>query len=68
MPSTLRAKIEAEHRLRELLESAGLPAPTAVEYGSSCVRLFFHETRTCVVIDLDEDAGDGDCGPGGQDQ
>jgi hypothetical protein len=53
MPWTLKAKIEAEHRMRELLSSAGLPQPDAVEYGYTCVRFFFHQSKTCVVVDLD---------------
>jgi hypothetical protein len=58
MPATRQAKIKAEERMRELLESSGLPQPDEVEYGFWCVRFFFHETRTCVVIDLDPDAED----------
>jgi hypothetical protein len=56
MPATLQAKIEAEHRLRELLEASGLPQPDEVEYGYWCVRFLFHKSKTCVVIDLDPDA------------
>ena len=61
MPWTLAAKINAEHRLRELLRAGGLPQPDEVEYGYTCVRFFFHETRTCVVVDLEDD------GPGSDD-
>jgi hypothetical protein len=53
MASTLEAKIEAEHRLRELLSSEGLPQPDAVEYGFTCVRFIFDASKTCVVIDVD---------------
>lgn len=60
MPATLQAKINAEHRMRELLESEGLPQPDEVEYGYWCVRFYFHESHACVVIDLDPDADD-DC-------
>ena len=65
MAWTLEAKIEAEHRVRELLRSEGLPQPDEVEYGYTCVRLIFHESKTCVVIDLDEHDTDGgfDSGP-----
>jgi len=41
--------------MRELLESGGLPAPDRIEYGEECIRLFFKETRTVVVIDLDDE-------------
>jgi hypothetical protein len=65
MPWTLEAKIEVDHRLRELLRSEGLPQPDEVEYGYTCVRFIFHETQTCVVIDLDEyDSDSGWPGPG----
>ncbi|HEY5431295.1 MAG TPA: hypothetical protein VIK04_19425 [Solirubrobacteraceae bacterium] len=53
MAWTLAAKIEAEHRMRELLRSEGMPQPDEVEYGYTCVRFLFHESKTCVVIDLD---------------
>jgi hypothetical protein len=52
-------KIEAETRMRTLLEESGLPQPDRVEYGFTCIRLFFDASKTVVVIDLDEpdDAG-----------
>ena len=46
--------MEAEHRLRELLRSEGLPQPDEVEYGESCVRFLFHGSKACVVVDFDE--------------
>lgn len=52
MASTLK-KLEAEHRVRALLESEGLPQPDVVEYGHQCVRLLFHASKTCIVVDLD---------------
>ena len=52
--ATLAQKIEAEQRMRELLEDGGLPQPDHVEYGFTCIRLFFEETKTVVVIDIDE--------------
>jgi hypothetical protein len=64
MAWTLEAKIEAEHRMRELLRSGGLPQPDEVQYGFTCVRFLFHESKTCVVIDLDAD-GDLDAGADG---
>ena len=45
--------------MRELLASGGLPAPDRIEYGEDCIRLFFEETRTAVVIDLDDETGEG---------
>lgn len=51
--ATLAQKIEAETRMRELLESGGLPQPDYVEYGFTCIRFFFNETKVVVVIDID---------------
>lgn len=52
--ATLAQKIEAETRMRELLEANGLPQPDCVEYGFTCIRLFFNETKHVVVIDIDD--------------
>jgi len=52
--ATLAQKIEAETRMRKLLEEGGMPQPDRVEYGFTCIRLFFEETMTVVVIDIDE--------------
>jgi hypothetical protein len=52
--ATLAQKIEAEERMRTLLEESGLPQPDMVEYGFTCIRLFFHDTKTVVVIDIDQ--------------
>ena len=66
--ATLAQKIEAENRMRELLEDSGLPQPDHVEYGYTCIRLFFNQTKQVVVIDIDapedsEAAANGDsCG------
>jgi hypothetical protein len=50
--ATTRRHIDAERRMRELLQSGGLPAPDRVEYDEDCIRLFFEDTKTVVVIDL----------------
>jgi hypothetical protein len=52
--ASLAQKIEAEKRMRELLEESGLPEPDHVEYGFTCIRLFFNRTKQVVVIDIDE--------------
>jgi hypothetical protein len=58
--ASLAQKIEAENRMRELLEESGLPQPDHVEYGYTCIRLFFNQTKQVVVIDIDEpEEGDG---------
>lgn len=39
--------------MRDLLERGGLPQPDFIEYGFTCIRLFFESTKTVVVIDID---------------
>jgi hypothetical protein len=56
MSFTLAEKIEAEHRFREFLRKYDLPQPDAVEYGFTCLRFIYLESKTCVVFDLDENA------------
>lgn len=48
-------KINAERRMRELLAQENLPQPDEVEYGFSCVRLFWHGAKAVVVVDVDDD-------------
>lgn len=43
--------------MRELLETNGLPQPDHVEYGFTCIRLFFNDTKQVVVIDIDDPDG-----------
>jgi hypothetical protein len=52
--ATLEQKVAAENKARELLESEGLPEPSRVEYGHTCIRLFWDESQLCLVIDIDE--------------
>jgi len=58
--ATLGQKIEAEARVRELLRSGGLPDPDWVEYGHGCIRVFFHEPKLALVVDIDDDSGIGE--------
>ena len=55
--ATLAQKIEAENRMRELLDESGMPQPDHVEYGYTCIRLFFNQTKRVVAIDIDEPLG-----------
>jgi hypothetical protein len=55
--ATLAQKIDAERRMRELLEQGGLPQPDRVEYGFTCIRLFFEDAKQVVVVDIDEPEG-----------
>ena len=52
--ATLEQKIMAEARMRELIESEGLPEPSRIEYGFTCIRLIWEESKVCLVIDIDE--------------
>jgi hypothetical protein len=52
--ASLAQKIEAEKRMRELLEENGLSEPDLVEYGFTCIRLLFNRTKQVVIIDIDE--------------
>ena len=52
--ATLAQKIEAEKKMRDLLEQNGLPQPDYVEYGFTCIRLFFNDTKHVIIIDIDE--------------
>ncbi len=52
--ATLKQKIAAEHRMRELIESEGLPEPDRVEYGHTCIRVFWEQSKLMLVVDIDE--------------
>jgi hypothetical protein len=56
----MKQHIDAERVVRELLERNGLPQPDEVEYGFTCVRLFWKDTQTVLVIDLDDDDDEDD--------
>ena len=55
--ATLIQKIEAEKRMREFLDEHGLPQPDFVEYGFTCIRLFYNSSKTVVVLDIDAPEG-----------
>ena len=52
--ATLRQQIAAERKMRALLEEGGLPQPDEVEYGHTCIRLLWHDSKAVVVVDIDE--------------
>jgi hypothetical protein len=61
-------KQRAERRMRELLNSVGLPEPDEVQYGHRSIRLLWHDRKVAVVVDVSElDEIDGNEGyvPGG---
>jgi hypothetical protein len=51
--ATLDQQHEAERQMRELLENNGLPQPDEIEYGETCIRLLWHDSKAVVVIDID---------------
>jgi len=55
--ATLAKKIESEKRMREFLDEHGLPQPDFVEYGFTCIRLFYNSSKTVVVVDIDAPEG-----------
>jgi hypothetical protein len=56
--ATLKQKIEAEARMRELLRENGMPQPDGVEYGHGCIRLFFNDPKVALVVDIDNPTED----------
>jgi hypothetical protein len=52
--ATLQQKIKCEQDAREMLKNDGLPEPDRVEYGHTCIRLFWEETKVVLVVDIDE--------------
>jgi hypothetical protein len=50
---SLESLIDAERKLREVVELAEMPPPDRVEYGEACVRFIWHELKAVVVVDLD---------------
>jgi hypothetical protein len=57
--ATVAQKIKAEKQMRDLLEANDMPQPDYVEYGFTCIRLIFEEPKVVVVIDIDEEPGEG---------
>jgi hypothetical protein len=52
--ASLKEQIDAELKMRELLDDSGLPQPDRVEYGLTCIRMFWQDTKSVVVVDIDE--------------
>jgi hypothetical protein len=59
--ASIAQKIDAERRMRELLDLEGIPQPDAVEYGYTCIRLFWTKSRHCVIVDLEDGPEDDEC-------
>ncbi len=52
--ATLREKIAAEQKVRELLERERVPLPDRIEYAFTCIRLFWDGPKVVLVVDIDE--------------
>jgi len=52
--ASLKQKIAAEVKMRELIEEKGLPEPDMIEYGYTCIRLFWNEPKIVLIVDIDE--------------
>jgi hypothetical protein len=52
--ATLRQKIAAERKVRDLLATEDVPEPDRIEYGFTCIRLFWFEPKVVLVVDIDE--------------
>jgi hypothetical protein len=52
--ATLKQKLMAECRVRELMEEEGVPLPDRVEYGYGCIRLFWNGPKVVLIVDIDE--------------
>ncbi len=37
-----------------MLDDHGLPQPDEVEYGQGCIRLLWHEEKTCLIVEIDK--------------
>jgi hypothetical protein len=52
--TNLERKIDCERQVRDWLHEHGLPQPDEVDYGFTCVRLFFNDPKVVLEVDLDE--------------
>ncbi len=52
--ATLRQKIAAEHKVRELLRTGEVAMPDRIEYGFTCIRLYWNAPKVVLVVDIDE--------------
>jgi hypothetical protein len=58
--ATLKQKLLAECRVRELIEEEGVPTPDRVEYGYGCIRLFWNGPKVVLIVDIDEPGNEPD--------
>jgi hypothetical protein len=56
--ATIEQKIACEHRARQLVADAGLPAPDHTEYGFTCIWLLWTVSKLALRIDIDHEEDD----------
>ncbi len=56
--ATLKQKIAAERKVKALLQRDGIPEPDRIEYGFTCIRLFWEASKVVLAIDIEEFAED----------
>ena len=56
--ATLKQKIAAGRKVRELLTKEAIPEPDRIEYGYTCIRLIWIEPKVVLVVDIDEFGND----------
>ena len=52
--ANLRQKIAVERDARAMLDVNGLPQPDEVQYGHTCIRLLWYETKVVMIVDIDD--------------
>ena len=56
--ATMKQKIAAEFKVRQLLKEADVPFPDDIEYGFGVIRLFWNEPKVCLEVDIDGEMED----------
>ena len=56
--ATLKQKIAAEQKVRELLQRSDVQYADEIEYGNTCIRFVWLKPRLVLVVDIDEPADD----------
>ncbi len=54
--ATIEQKIHTEQAARALLAERGIPEPSYIEYGFTCIRLLWEESRLMLRVDIDDEA------------
>lgn len=52
--TTRTEMVRCEQDTRAMLRENRMPQPDWVEYGETCIRLFWEEPKVVLVVDIDE--------------